>query len=173
MPGYIPGGSSLFIQMHWTTHTWKCTTTSLHQISLVVLQYSMAYTRHSCLVTPPSSAHFAISTAHCLRIRYIKQLKMEILTLIASSTNVYDIVGELTEYARDISSDTARLAVKAVGRIALSVRVPADPATNHGSACVVLVCDASSSSNMSCMYQSSSTWNVAERQLPVKSRPCC
>ena len=56
--------------------------------------------------------------------RYIKQLKMEILTLIASSTNVYDIVGELTEYARDISADTARLAVKAVGRIALSVRTP-------------------------------------------------
>eukprot|EP00878_Enallax_costatus_P027330 GHUV01029406.1.p1 GENE.GHUV01029406.1~~GHUV01029406.1.p1 ORF type:complete len:554 (+),score=105.09 GHUV01029406.1:514-2175(+) len=52
---------------------------------------------------------------------YVKQLKMEILTLIASSTNVYDIIGELTEYARDISADTARLAVKAVGRIALSV----------------------------------------------------
>ncbi len=47
---------------------------------------------------------------------------MEILTLIASAANVYDIVGELTEYARDINPDTARLAVKAVGRIALSVR---------------------------------------------------
>jgi hypothetical protein len=46
---------------------------------------------------------------------------MEILTLIASASNVYDIVGELTEYTRDISPDTARQAVKAVGRIALSV----------------------------------------------------
>lgn len=46
---------------------------------------------------------------------------MEILTLIASSSNVYDIVGELTEYTRDINPDTARQAVKAVGRIALSV----------------------------------------------------
>ncbi|KAF6256499.1 adaptin N terminal region-domain-containing protein [Scenedesmus sp. NREL 46B-D3] len=52
---------------------------------------------------------------------YVKQLKMEILTLIASASNVYDIVGELTEYTRDISPDTARQAVKAVGRIALSV----------------------------------------------------
>jgi hypothetical protein len=51
----------------------------------------------------------------------VKQLKMEILTLIASASNVYDIVGELTEYTRDISPDTARQAVKAVGRIALSV----------------------------------------------------
>lgn len=53
--------------------------------------------------------------------RYVKQLKMEILTLLASSSNVYEIVGELTEYARDISPDIAREAVKAVGRIALSV----------------------------------------------------
>lgn len=53
--------------------------------------------------------------------RYVKQLKMEILTLLASSSNVYEIVGELTEYARDINPDIAREAVKAVGRIALSV----------------------------------------------------
>jgi hypothetical protein len=53
--------------------------------------------------------------------RYVKQLKMEILTLLASTSNVYEIVGELTEYARDINTDIAREAVKAVGRIALSV----------------------------------------------------
>jgi hypothetical protein len=47
---------------------------------------------------------------------------MEILTLLASPSNVYEIVGELTEYARDISPEIARQAVKAVGRIALSVR---------------------------------------------------
>lgn len=46
---------------------------------------------------------------------------MEILTLLASASNVYEIVGELTEYARDINPDIAREAVKAVGRIALSV----------------------------------------------------
>lgn len=47
---------------------------------------------------------------------------MEILTLLASASNVYEIVGELTEYARDINPDIAREAVKAVGRIALTVR---------------------------------------------------
>jgi hypothetical protein len=46
---------------------------------------------------------------------------MEILTLMASSSNAYDIVGELTEYARDVSPAIGREAVKAIGRIALSV----------------------------------------------------
>lgn len=68
-------------------------------------------------------AHFLLWLWLCLLVlcRYVKQLKMEILTLLASSSNVYEIVGELTEYARDISPDIAREAVKAVGRIALSV----------------------------------------------------
>jgi len=47
---------------------------------------------------------------------------MEILAEIAFATNVYDIVTELTEYARDVvSPNMAREAVKAVGRIALQV----------------------------------------------------
>ena len=54
--------------------------------------------------------------------RYIKKLKMEILAYIASSSNVYEIVNELTEYTRDINPAVAREAVKAVGRIALMVR---------------------------------------------------
>ena len=53
---------------------------------------------------------------------YIKKLKMEVLTAIACNSNVYEIVNELTEYARDISPSMAREAVKAVGRIALAVR---------------------------------------------------
>lgn len=40
--------------------------------------------------------------------RYVKKVKMEILAAIASSSNVYDIVSELTEYARDVNPDTAR-----------------------------------------------------------------
>jgi hypothetical protein len=46
---------------------------------------------------------------------------MEILTLLASASNVFDIVSELTEYTRDLSPAVAREAVKAVGRIALAV----------------------------------------------------
>ncbi|KAJ9512707.1 hypothetical protein QJQ45_019004, partial [Haematococcus lacustris] len=53
---------------------------------------------------------------------YIKQLKMEILSHLASSANCYDIITELTEYTRDAVYPTmAREAVKAVGRIALAV----------------------------------------------------
>eukprot|EP00198_Chlamydomonas_reinhardtii_P011332 XP_001700669.1 beta-4-adaptin [Chlamydomonas reinhardtii] len=52
---------------------------------------------------------------------FVKKVKLEILTAIASSNNVYDIVTELTEYARDISPTMAREAVRAVGRIALAV----------------------------------------------------
>ncbi|GLC44199.1 hypothetical protein PLESTB_000752500 [Pleodorina starrii] len=52
---------------------------------------------------------------------FVKKLKLEILAAIASTANVYDIVTELTEYARDISPTMAREAVRAVGRIALAV----------------------------------------------------
>ncbi len=54
--------------------------------------------------------------------RYIKKLKMEILSALASSSNVYEVVNELTEYARDVvHPNMAREAVRAVGRIALAV----------------------------------------------------
>lgn len=53
---------------------------------------------------------------------YIKRIKMEILSEIAVTSNVYDIVTELTEYTRDVvHPNMAREAVKAVGRIALQV----------------------------------------------------
>ncbi|GLI59252.1 hypothetical protein VaNZ11_001098 [Volvox africanus] len=52
---------------------------------------------------------------------FVKKLKLEIMAAIASTANVYDIVTELTEYARDISPTMAREAVRAVGRIALAV----------------------------------------------------
>ena len=52
---------------------------------------------------------------------FIKKLKMESLAAIATPLNAYDIVNELTEYARDISPSMGREAVKAIGQIALSV----------------------------------------------------
>ena len=57
----------------------------------------------------------------CRCCRYVKKLKMEILAAIATNSNAYDIITELTEYARDISPTMGREAVRAVGRIALSV----------------------------------------------------
>jgi vesicle coat complex subunit len=52
---------------------------------------------------------------------YIKRLKMQALSVIATPLNAYDIVTELTEYARDISPSMGKEAVKAIGSIALSV----------------------------------------------------
>lgn len=52
---------------------------------------------------------------------YVKKLKMEILTAIASTSNVYEIVSELSEYARDINPSMAREAIKSIGRVALLV----------------------------------------------------
>eukprot|EP00803_Ostreobium_quekettii_P007696 evm.model.scf_696.5 EVM.evm.TU.scf_696.5 scf_696:47608-59307(+) len=52
---------------------------------------------------------------------YIKKLKLSILTAIADNSNAYEIVSECTEYIRDINPVFAREALKAVGRIALSV----------------------------------------------------
>ena len=53
---------------------------------------------------------------------YIRGLKLEILAALADASNAYDIAGELTEYVSDADEDTARGAVRAVGRIALEVR---------------------------------------------------
>uniref|UniRef100_A0A7R9Z186 Beta-adaptin appendage C-terminal subdomain domain-containing protein n=1 Tax=Chlamydomonas euryale TaxID=1486919 RepID=A0A7R9Z186_9CHLO len=52
---------------------------------------------------------------------YIKKVKMEALAAVASPANVYDIVQELSEYTHDVHAPTARDAVRAIGRIALSV----------------------------------------------------
>lgn len=52
---------------------------------------------------------------------YVKKLKMEILTALASSANVYDIVNELTEYAREVNPKMAREAIKAIGKIAAMI----------------------------------------------------
>lgn len=54
---------------------------------------------------------------------YIKAIKLEILSAIADESNAYEIATELTEYVNDIDEPLARAAVRAVGRIALEVRL--------------------------------------------------
>lgn len=53
---------------------------------------------------------------------YIKQVKIEILTLVADSVSAEHIVSELSEYVTDIDAEISRRAVRAIGKIA--VRVP-------------------------------------------------
>eukprot|EP00854_Cymbomonas_tetramitiformis_P020405 gene20405-24439_t len=50
---------------------------------------------------------------------YIKKLKLEMLTAVADSNNMYDIVTELSEYVADVDVPIARSSVHAVGQIAL------------------------------------------------------
>ena len=54
---------------------------------------------------------------------YIKTLKLEILAAIADEANAYDIATELSEYVNDVDEELARHAVRAMGRIALEVKI--------------------------------------------------
>eukprot|EP00240_Pyramimonas_obovata_P000618 CAMPEP_0118943262 /NCGR_PEP_ID=MMETSP1169-20130426/37958_1 /TAXON_ID=36882 /ORGANISM="Pyramimonas obovata, Strain CCMP722" /LENGTH=566 /DNA_ID=CAMNT_0006888471 /DNA_START=40 /DNA_END=1737 /DNA_ORIENTATION=+ len=50
---------------------------------------------------------------------YIKQLKLEMLTAVADTNNVYPIVVELSEYVADVDIAIARKSIVAIGQIAL------------------------------------------------------
>lgn len=65
---------------------------------------------------------FTTIPACIFRTRPLLFSSAQVLSHIACSSNVYDIVSELTEYARDISPALGREAVCAVGRIALAVQ---------------------------------------------------
>jgi vesicle coat complex subunit len=52
---------------------------------------------------------------------YVKKLKLEILVRIADDANVSAIMAELSAYVADISPDTARSSIKAMGKIAQTV----------------------------------------------------
>mmetsp|Transcript_33388 Transcript_33388/g.6045 ORF Transcript_33388/g.6045 Transcript_33388/m.6045 type:complete len:135 (-) Transcript_33388:920-1324(-) len=52
---------------------------------------------------------------------YIKYLKIEILTLIATENSLQDIINELSEYVTDVDVGIARNAIKAIGKIALRI----------------------------------------------------
>ena len=50
-------------------------------------------------------------------------VKLEILSAIADESNAYEISTELTEYVNDIDIPLGKAAVRAVGKIALEVRL--------------------------------------------------
>ncbi|GFS35407.1 adaptin family protein [Actinidia rufa] len=50
---------------------------------------------------------------------YVKKLKLEMLTALASESNTYEIVTELCEYAANVDIPIARESIRAVGKIAL------------------------------------------------------
>ncbi|XP_024520729.1 beta-adaptin-like protein A isoform X1 [Selaginella moellendorffii] len=52
---------------------------------------------------------------------YVKKLKIEMLTAVASESNMYEIVTELSEYAANVDVGITREAIRAVGKIALNL----------------------------------------------------
>ncbi|MDP2061008.1 MAG: hypothetical protein Q8J97_14795, partial [Flavobacteriaceae bacterium] len=62
---------------------------------------------------------------------YIKCVKMDILTSIATETNSTDIVNELMAYVSDMNGDVSRLAITSMGAIALRVEGSAKTALTH------------------------------------------
>jgi len=58
---------------------------------------------------------------------YVKKIKLEMLTLVAdASTNMYEIVTELSEYAMDVNVPLAREAIRCIGQIALKAEDVSD-----------------------------------------------
>eukprot|EP01017_Pseudomicrothorax_dubius_P016527 TRINITY_DN1875_c0_g2_i3.p1 TRINITY_DN1875_c0_g2~~TRINITY_DN1875_c0_g2_i3.p1 ORF type:complete len:803 (-),score=273.94 TRINITY_DN1875_c0_g2_i3:134-2542(-) len=52
---------------------------------------------------------------------YLKYLKVDVLSLIATENNLGDILNELQEYVSDIDSELARRSIRAIGAIGLRV----------------------------------------------------
>ncbi|XP_051129481.1 beta-adaptin-like protein A [Andrographis paniculata] len=50
---------------------------------------------------------------------YVKRLKLEMLTAVATESNTYEIVTELCEYVANVDIPMARASIRAVGKIAL------------------------------------------------------
>lgn len=62
---------------------------------------------------------------------YMKCIKMDILTIIASDASVSAIVGELAAYAGESNVDVARLAISSMGKLALRLESVAQTVLQH------------------------------------------
>eukprot|EP00906_Rhabdomonas_costata_P033713 RCo047490 len=62
---------------------------------------------------------------------YVRAVKLEILVELASESNFKEIIEELCEFATDASVETARGAVRTMGRIAIRLPSAAQPCTKH------------------------------------------
>ena len=62
---------------------------------------------------------------------YIKAVKMEIMTFIATEQTAADTVSELAVYASDVNNEIAKLAIVCMGRIALRVDSSAKAVLDH------------------------------------------
>ena len=56
---------------------------------------------------------------------YIKNIKLEILGLIASESNIQEIVSELSEYVTDVNADIAKRSIRCFGTIIVRIDIVA------------------------------------------------
>ncbi len=89
--------------------------------------------KHICLLTSRAPDVFASDFKHFYS-RYndppcVKLLKLEILTAIATATNVGEVVEEVAEYVTDPDTGVARGAVASIGKMGVKV---ARPGSRHG-----------------------------------------
>ena len=52
---------------------------------------------------------------------YIKNIKLEILGLIASESNIQEIASELSEYVTDVNADIAKRSIRCFGTIIVRI----------------------------------------------------
>lgn len=61
---------------------------------------------------------------------HVKHLKVELLPMIANSSNARDIATELNEYVTDVDSELSKRAIRALGEIASTIEEVAEEMTN-------------------------------------------
>jgi vesicle coat complex subunit len=62
---------------------------------------------------------------------YIKNMKLEILGLIASESNIQEIISELSEYVTDVNADIAKRSIRCFGTIIVRIDAIAPTVSNQ------------------------------------------
>jgi AP-4 complex subunit beta-1 len=88
-----------------------------HELSYTVLSHiSLLIQRGAANVFENEFKHFFCKYNEP---RYIKVLKIDILTMIATENNLHELLNELSEYVTDVDSELSRRAIRAIGNIAM------------------------------------------------------
>lgn len=98
-------------------------------------EIAFAMLRHINILVQKSPSVFTDSYKHFF-LRFndpssVKVQKMDILTQLATTGSMSDIMLELSEYVTDIDSDIGRVAVRSIGKISIRIPESADEAIDH------------------------------------------
>lgn len=98
------------------------------ELSFTVLSHIQVLTDRAPQIFADSFKHFfcRFNDPSC-----VKQIKLDILTMLANDKNMTDIMAEFSEYVTDVNIDIARASVKGIGKIAIQIDAAADEAIEH------------------------------------------